>query len=167
LPVRVRLDAAETLEGLLARLQDQQAELMPYQYLGLTDIQTLTGFNELFDTLVVFENYPLDSKALELPGESLAVTGIDGRDATHYPLILTALPGERIQLRLDFREDLFDRAGAERVMGRLVRVLETATDRHAEPVGRINLLTEQELERVLVEWNGTGGEVPSGTVPEV
>ena len=52
------------------------------------------GCGDLFDTLVVFENYPLDPR---FPASSrrvgdLTVTGADVRDATHYPLALVVLP---------------------------------------------------------------------------
>ncbi|MFJ5812233.1 amino acid adenylation domain-containing protein, partial [Streptomyces sp. NPDC093093] len=154
LPVRVTLDPAETLGALLERLQTQQASLMDHQYLGLTDLQQVTGLGELFDTLVVFENYPLDADVLDIGG-GLRITGIEGHDATHYPLILTAVPGERLQLRLDFRTDLFDAATANALMDCVVRVLESAPDHQAGPVGRIPLLAEDERQRLLVSFNDT------------
>ncbi|MGW0778948.1 amino acid adenylation domain-containing protein, partial [Streptomyces sp. NPDC002835] len=157
LPVRVTLDPAQPLGALLGRLQDQQAGLMDHQYLGLTDIQQATGHGELFDTLVVFENYPLDADVLEI-GHGLTVTGIEGHDATHYPLILTAVPGERLQLRLDFRTDLFDTAAAEALMARLVRVLENAAQSYDAPVGRIPLLGQDERDQLLVTWNDSEGD---------
>ena len=36
---------------------------MAHQHLGLAEIQGLAGLGELFDTLVVFENYPVDRGA--------------------------------------------------------------------------------------------------------
>ncbi|MBM7055887.1 non-ribosomal peptide synthase/polyketide synthase [Streptomyces sp. RHZ10] len=152
LPVRVSLDPAETLGALLDRLQEQQAGLMDHQHLGLTDIQQTVGLGELFDTLVVFENYPLDADVLET-GDGLTVTGIEGHDATHYPLILTAVPGERLHLRLDFRTDLFASAGATVLLDRFVRFLENAADTFDLPVGRISLLGHDEREKLLVTWN--------------
>ena len=45
-------------------LQDGQSRLMAHQHLGLAEIQGLVGLGELFDTLVVFENYPIDAAHL-------------------------------------------------------------------------------------------------------
>ncbi|MEU6231430.1 amino acid adenylation domain-containing protein [Kitasatospora sp. NPDC047058] len=154
LPVRVTLDPAETLGALLHRLQDQQAALMDHQYLGLTDLQQAAGLGELFDTLVVFENYPLDADVLALGG-GLRVTGLEGHDATHYPLILTAVPGERLQLRLDHRGELFDAAAARALVDRLVGVLTGAPELLDAPVGRIPLLAAEERERLLADFNDT------------
>ncbi|MBW5485661.1 non-ribosomal peptide synthetase, partial [Streptomyces bambusae] len=154
LPVRVALDPAEPLGALLDRLQAQQAGLMDHQYLGLTDLQQATGLGELFDTLVVFENYPLDADVLEIGG-GLRVTGIEGHDATHYPLILTAVPGERLQLRLDYRSDVFDAPAAHALVDRLTGVLQGAPALLATPVGRVPLLGDAERDRLLVEFNDT------------
>ncbi|WP_435298210.1 amino acid adenylation domain-containing protein, partial [Streptomyces sp. YPW6] len=119
---------------------------------GLTDIQQTAGLGELFDTLVVFENYPLDADVLET-GNGLTVVGVEGHDATHYPLILTAVPGQRMQLRLDFRTDLFTSDAATALMDRLVRFLENASEAFDLPVGRISLLGHDEREKLLVTWN--------------
>ena len=60
LPLRVRLPASKPLIALLKELQDDQSRLIAHQHLGLAEIQRLAGLGELFDTLAVFENYPVD-----------------------------------------------------------------------------------------------------------
>src|SRR5690606_19398271 len=49
IPVRVRLGATDTLGGLLRQLQAEQADLLGYHYLGLSDIQDAVGVEGLFD----------------------------------------------------------------------------------------------------------------------
>ena len=102
---------------------------MAHQHLGLAEIQGLVGLGELFDTLVVFENYPVDRAALAKASNGLHATPIAGHDASHYPLSLAAVPGERLRLRLEYRPDLFDRESAEALGERLIRLLETAASR--------------------------------------
>ncbi|MBW5426192.1 non-ribosomal peptide synthetase, partial [Streptomyces sp. BG9H] len=58
LPVRVPLEGAEPVSRMLARLQERQAALMAHQHLGLSKVQKLAGPGAVFDTIVVFENYP-------------------------------------------------------------------------------------------------------------
>ena len=56
---RYQLDPAWSRpEQLWARLQDQQSALLAYHYLGLAQIQRAAGPGAVFDTLVVYENYP-------------------------------------------------------------------------------------------------------------
>lgn len=66
-PVRVRVRPQESTAGLLARLQDEQSRLIAHQHLGLADIQRAAGLGELFDTLVVFESYPVTEADGEAP----------------------------------------------------------------------------------------------------
>ena len=64
LPLRIKLPANKPLLALLREVQDSQSRLMAHQHLGLAEIQGLAGLGELFDTLVVFENYPVDRQQL-------------------------------------------------------------------------------------------------------
>ncbi|MCZ2528288.1 condensation domain-containing protein, partial [Streptomyces sp. HB2AG] len=160
LPVRVRLRPEESLAGLFGRVQEQQTRLMDHQHLGLNEVQRLAGLGELFDTLTVFENYPLDPDALDVSGTGLKVAEVGGSDATHYPLSLVAVPGDELELRLDHRTDLFDGEAARRIAGRLVRVLEAVADDPDRPVAGVEVLEEAERTRLLVEWNDTARDVP-------
>ncbi|MFE9776519.1 condensation domain-containing protein, partial [Streptomyces sp. NPDC005931] len=157
-PVRVSLDPAQSLLTTVVRLQGAQSLLTAHHHLGLARIQQLAGLGDLFDTSLVFENYPWDG-----PGE-LSDTGLrispdlgSGRDATHYPLTLVAAPGRRLYLRLDYRDDLFDRATAAAFLDRLVRVLDLVVTDPDRPIGRIDLLSEEERAALLA--------VPAVAVP--
>ena len=156
-PVRVRSHPGESLIGLLARLQDEQARLGEAHFLGLTDIQRLTGLGELFDTLYVFENYPegLDGGVLE-----------EIHDNPHYPLNLTVVPGETHRLRMGYRADAFDEETAESILTRLCRLAEALIADPDRPVGRIDVLDDAER-GLLAGWNDTGRSVPEGTLPEL
>ncbi|MFD0662902.1 condensation domain-containing protein [Thermocatellispora tengchongensis] len=57
-PVRVNLRPGRTLAGALREVQAEQSALIAHHHLGLTDIHAAAGAGELFDTCVVFENYP-------------------------------------------------------------------------------------------------------------
>ena len=100
LPLRIRLPANKPLLVLLREVQDNQSRLMMHQHLGLAEIQALAGLGELFDTLVVFENYPVDSNGYSADAGGLRLSSVAGHDATHYPLSLMAVPGDRLRLRL-------------------------------------------------------------------
>ncbi|MGH3754859.1 MAG: condensation domain-containing protein, partial [Pseudonocardiaceae bacterium] len=164
-PVRVRLRPGEPVAQVLIRLQAEQAGLLAHHHLGLADIQRLAGMGQLFDTLAVYENFPFDRRRLAEPAPGLRVTGEELYTVTHYPLTVVALPGPRMALEFTYRPDLFDRAAAEAMAGRLVRILKAVVADPDGPVGRIDILTPEERRRVLVEWNDTVREVPSASLP--
>ena len=125
LPLRVVLPPQQPLSDLLRQIQDSQSRLIAHQHLGLAEIQGLAGLGELFDTLVVFENYPVDRSAMP-DANGLQLAAVGGRDSTHYPLALVVMPGERLTLRLDYQADLFERSSMTVLVDRLVRLLEAA-----------------------------------------
>ncbi|WP_329617719.1 amino acid adenylation domain-containing protein [Streptomyces brevispora] len=139
-PVRLRQEPGETLAGLLTRLQEEQGRLLGSQHLGLSEIRGVTELDELFDTLVVFENYPMDDEALRtaqrgLPG--LAVTGFSGTDAAHYPLTLTIAPGDALRITFGYRSAVLDRDDVARTVARMRRLLTAMAqglDRRADAV---------------------------------
>ncbi|MGW5637254.1 amino acid adenylation domain-containing protein, partial [Streptomyces sp. NPDC003832] len=149
LPTRVSWTPAEPLGELLTRLQDEQARLLDHQHLGLAEIQRLTGHageGELFDTLVVFENYPAEDD-LRDPSGTVRITGDAFHDAVHYPLALVVKPGERLDLRLKHHADRLD-GDTVRVLGdRLVRVLDAIAADPARPTASVDLLSPDEALR--------------------
>src|SRR6266542_2173685 len=144
LPLRIKLAPRKPLLELLTEVQDRQSRLMAHQHLGLAEVQQLVGLGELFDTLVVFENYPVARGSLSAAAGGVRLSHASGHDATHYPLSLMVAPGERLELRLDYRPDLFERASVEALADRLLRVLEGAVASPDVAIGRLELLSAAE-----------------------
>ncbi|MCW2917637.1 MAG: dptBC, partial [Actinomycetia bacterium] len=148
-PVRVLLEPMETLAGFLARLQDEQARLFAHHHLGLREIQRLAGGGALFDTMTVFENFPLDASLLEASINGVRLVGADVADATHYPLELQVIPGDRLGLRLRYRPDVFERETAERLVAMLRSLVETVVADPERLVGQVEIPGAAELGRLL------------------
>ena len=123
LPLRMQLPPQLPLLELLRRTQGGQSALMAHQHVGLAEIQRAAGLGDLFDTLVVFENYPVDRATLAQPANGLRLGRVEGRDATHYPLALIVHPGEQLQLRLDYRPRPVRPRHIEALGQRLIRLL--------------------------------------------
>ncbi|WP_051473470.1 non-ribosomal peptide synthase/polyketide synthase [Saccharomonospora piscinae] len=169
-PARVPLASGEPVSELVSRVQAGFGGILANQFDRLVDIQASSGDGgELFDTVVVFENYPIGDFAgkTELDVDDFRVTSVEGRDATHYPLLLTVVPGNTLTLRLDYRKDLFDDATATGILDRFARVLGRFAADPDAPATRIDLLTEAQRDRVLCRWNDTAVEHPSASWTEV
>ncbi|UED85078.1 non-ribosomal peptide synthetase [Streptomyces profundus] len=160
LPVRVRLNGEEPLADLLTRLQEQQAELLQHQHLRLTDVQALTGLPELFDTLLVFENYPLDADGLREGSEGLRIADFDGEDSTHYPLTLSVTPASGLSVRIGYRPDLIPEDEARLLPDRLTQILTTLTEAPTTPTNQTPILTTEEHHRIIHDWNNTTHPLP-------
>lgn len=71
-PVRARLDGAESVAAFLGRLQEEQTGLLAHHQIGLGEIQRGTGFGRLFDTLQVLRNTPADQASATASGRASA-----------------------------------------------------------------------------------------------
>ncbi|CAM5571863.1 Amino acid adenylation domain-containing protein OS=Streptomyces tendae OX=1932 GN=GUR47_35325 PE=4 SV=1 [Streptomyces tendae] len=168
LPVRVRLRPDEPFLDAVRRTQDEQTRLQSHQQLGLAEVQRLAGEGELFDTTMVFENYPVDIGAeRDEPGGigGVTVTGTRNRDATHYPLALVAVGRDGLRLRLDHQPDLVPPKAARAVLERLVRVLRGAAAEPHRTVGQLELLSAEERGAVLSLGRGTETGPADETLP--
>ncbi|MFD2415744.1 amino acid adenylation domain-containing protein [Amycolatopsis pigmentata] len=164
-PVRVRLRPGASAADNLARLADEQSRLMAHQYLRLTDVTRQTGLATLFDTFVVFENYPVDLSARQVaPG--LRLTGITGDDAAHYPLRLAArLTGDRLHAVLEYRRDLFGDATAHWVADAFARALRRLIDAADAPLGRPVTLPEDDRGTLFGDLSRGAAPARTGDAP--
>ena len=133
-PVRAHITPATTTADLLDQLHSANSQTLDHQHLALSAIHRVTGHDQLFDTLLVYENYPVDTAALSGTNE-FAITEITTSESTHYPLTLEARAGHELGLRVEFDTDLFDPATIERLTERFNRVLVAMT---ADPTRRLS-----------------------------
>jgi glycopeptidolipid biosynthesis protein len=124
--VRANITPATTIADLLEQLQSAHNDTLEHQHLALRDIHRVTGQEQLFDTLFVYENYPIDTGA-PLGDDGLAITEVSNREYNHYPLAVQAIPGTELSLRVEFDTDVFDAARIEALIERLQRVLAAIT----------------------------------------
>ena len=109
MPVRATITPATTTIDLLDQLNRAHNHTLEHQHLALSDIHRITSQQRLFDTVFVYENYPTDAAALS-GADGLAITEIENRDYYHYPLTIQAVPGAELDLRVQYRTDVFDTA---------------------------------------------------------
>ncbi|OKH81380.1 peptide synthetase [Mycobacterium sp. ST-F2] len=82
-PLRVRLDPLRGVGEQCLALQRDAAELREHSYLSHTELRSLGGVGELFDSLLVYENFP--------PGALVGSGEFDVRGATFRPRALQSL----------------------------------------------------------------------------
>ncbi|OZC54373.1 non-ribosomal peptide synthetase [Rhodococcus sp. RS1C4] len=163
LPLRVSIDVQDTVESLTERVQREQVELLDVHHVGLADIHAAAGRSADFDTLVVFESYPVDHSALDAATDiaGMAVRGIDVSDSTHYPLTLVTVLEPTPTMTLRFSPDAFSRGQVATFADRLQRAIRAMAERPEGRVLDIDVLGELERQAVTSDWVAT--EVDCGT----
>ena len=169
IPVRVRCRPQETLATLVTDLQRRQATLLDHHYYPLADIQHAAGHPALFDTLVLFESYPVDRAGLTQATDTaeIQVTGIRPYAGSHYPLTLTASADPHLRLTLQYQDNLLDHHAATQIAARYATVLDHFLHHPRQSAATIDLLTAAERDELVRVVNETAVPVAGVTVPEL
>jgi amino acid adenylation domain-containing protein len=159
LPVRLRLDPAESLLHLVGRVHDWTARLDRHRRLGLAEIKRLAGrgTGDLLDTVVL----PADGCPRQPPGGP-RIVALDVFEGSHYPLSITCLPGGR--LRLDHRPEVLPAMAAGEIGERLLHVMEDIVTYPHRRAGDVGVLLPAE-HHALARLNANEEEIPAATLP--
>ncbi|MEH2411053.1 amino acid adenylation domain-containing protein [Nostoc sp.] len=158
LPVRVKVSPKEFLLPWLKQIQTQQIETRQYEYSPLLKVQ---GWSEvprslpLFESIVVFENYPVDASLRKLD-LNLEIKSFSAFERTNYPLTLSVNPAEELLLKITSDgNERYDADTINRMLGHLKTLLEGMVANPQQQLSELTLLTEPERHQLLVEWNNT------------
>ncbi|MGH3575178.1 MAG: non-ribosomal peptide synthetase, partial [Pseudonocardiaceae bacterium] len=166
LPMRVEVSRQTGVVQWLQELQTTQAQSRRFEHLSLMQLQAwsdVPGGVRLFDSIVVFENYPINDEAAA--AHDLRVRELQAVETTNYPLLVAVTPGRRLSLELGYDPALFDLATVEALTARLARVLDLLIENPTLPVGRIDIITDDERACLLTTWNDTDRAVEPATLP--
>ncbi|WP_078628332.1 non-ribosomal peptide synthetase [Streptomyces sp. NRRL F-2664] len=107
-------------------------------------------------------------EGFDLPGIRLTERAVPG-SAAAFDLAVSAVLDTAGTLTLDttYRRDLYTRNTVDRLLGRFERLLEAALAAPDTPIGDLQLLDGEELERVLTRWGADSRPLPARTVPEL
>jgi amino acid adenylation domain-containing protein len=164
LPVRVSLKPGAPFLSLLKELQAQQAAQREFEYSALTQVQ---GWSEvprgtpLFESLLVFESYPVDREALRRQSSGVQVQPTDEFTRTNYPITVAVTPGQALSLELGYDGGRIPPDAARRMLGHLRVLLEGIAADPEQAIATLPLLTAAERQQVLVEWNDTAAPFPA------
>lgn len=162
LPVRVKIPETTDLLPWLVQLQQEHIEREQYSYSSLVDIQGVSEIprnQPLFESIVVFENYPVNATLQTLPG-NLRIGDRQALGETNYPLTVVAIPGDELVIKINYDRDRFDADTIDRMIGHLLTLLQGIVTNSHYRTGELPLLTPAEQQLLLVDWNATQAAHP-------
>jgi amino acid adenylation domain-containing protein/non-ribosomal peptide synthase protein (TIGR01720 family) len=157
LPVRVQFFDEELIVDFLTRLQNEQAARDAFAHTPLVQIQTwsqVAAPDPLFESVVVFENYPMD-ESLGQVGGSFTVREFELFEQTNLPITLTTAPAESLPLKISYDSFRFDRGSIDRLLAHLGHLLESLVADPERTVAEWPMMPERERQQLLNDWNDT------------
>ncbi|MFP3187007.1 MAG: condensation domain-containing protein, partial [Paraburkholderia sp.] len=164
IPVVAEPRPAASVAHWLEQIQQQGIAAREHEHIALYDIQRwaqLEGGQPLFDSIVVFENYPVDDTLRSAAPQGLTFSNLQASEQTNYPLTLSVTHAQRTQadavadggLRIDFAyaHDAFDAAQIERIAAHLSNLLDAFAADPARALADVPMLSADELAQ-LQNW---------------
>ncbi|MCF1649690.1 non-ribosomal peptide synthetase, partial [Streptomyces indiaensis] len=167
LPIRLSVAESTTVGSLLRQITAQvraATRHQRYRYEDmLRDLKLLGGVPlcDLIVNVMAFD-YRLGFGDCTATTRNLANGPIDTLSFDVYD----RLDGSGLQLDVDVHRGAHDLEPEEQICPRFGRILRSlAAAEHTDPLGRIDVLSERERARVLVEWNDTASEAVTESSP--
>ncbi|MCT9074070.1 amino acid adenylation domain-containing protein [Cupriavidus gilardii] len=133
---------ADWLQGL----QAENLALREHEHVPLYEIQRWAGQGgqALFDSILVFENYPVDAALRQREQNGLKLGEVSHAATTNYPLTLVVSAGATLDIVCSYQREAFSHAAVEQLQRQYVGVLDQLAAASATPpatrLGDLNLI---------------------------
>ncbi|NOQ27954.1 MAG: amino acid adenylation domain-containing protein [Bacteroidales bacterium] len=166
-PVRAQYRGDETIIDLLKRVQSSNLNSEPHHNISLAEIQSQSLLKQnLIDHIIVFDNYPVSenikslSEGNEYEKLKLEITDLDIFEQTNYNLTIIASLTNRLSVKFVYNSNVYDPEMMSRLMVYLENVVIGVIDNLAVKISNIDILTEEEKQQLLYEFNDTNRDYP-------
>ncbi|SDI16727.1 non-ribosomal peptide synthase domain TIGR01720/amino acid adenylation domain-containing protein [Pseudomonas flavescens] len=162
IPLRVRMPTAGSVRQWLQALLEHNLALREHEHLPLLKIQACSaigGNQQLFDSLFVFENAPLES-AVVSGAEALSAIADSARTHTNYPLTVVIYPGDELGLHLSYDQRFFDEATVDRLLRDMNVALDALVSGFHGEFTALQLMSEDDRQQLLEACNRTARSYP-------
>uniref|UniRef100_UPI002582A386 condensation domain-containing protein n=1 Tax=Pseudomonas sp. TaxID=306 RepID=UPI002582A386 len=163
LPVIAEPRGEQRISEWIEQVQAQNLALREHEHTPLYDIQRWAGGGGegLFDTLLVFENYPVSEALQQGAPAGLAFTDVRNHEQTNYPLTVVVGHGETLSVHYSYDRAHFSDASVEQLAGHFASLLSGMVRQPEQRLGELPLLRPDEQQQVIVDWNDTQAEFPT------
>ncbi|MEG0861061.1 MAG: amino acid adenylation domain-containing protein, partial [Pseudomonas sp.] len=163
LPVIARVEPTMSVAQWLQVVQAENLAIRDHEHTALVDIQRWAGQggSALFDSILVFENYPISEALAQGDSLGLKFAEVVNHEQSNYPLSLAVSLGNELSLHFCFDKGLYQARDIEQLSQSFERLLEQLI---SVPVhrclGELDAIGHAERELIEQVWNG-----PTRTYP--
>ncbi|MDG9931285.1 amino acid adenylation domain-containing protein [Pseudomonas sp. GD04042] len=152
-----------TVGQWLEQVQGQNLALREHEHTPLFEIQRWAGRSGdgLFDSILVFENYPVSEVLQQGAPAGLRFSATENHERTNYPLTLTLGLADELTIHYSYDRRYFSAASIGAIAGHFGNLLEGLIADAERPLAELSMLAEGERQRVLGPWSRTADSHPA------
>lgn len=146
LPAAVSIEEQQAVSDWLKNLYALQVDRESFNHYPLYKVQQHSGWSTgLFDTLMVFENYPWDEEVKDKAGEAqLKVSDTQSYEGTDYAIGVLSHLGKQLYVKLEGQNSLFSREQIQQLCGHLSNLILNICENLSQPVAAIEMLAPED-----------------------
>lgn len=169
LPMTIAIESGARVGDWLRSLQLQNAARADYEFMPLAEVQSLVAASTaanggLFDSLLVFDNYPASAREGRSDGKGPAAQPLTSFSYNNYPLTLMVMPGESLLLQFKYDGARYARAAVEQLLDQLQMLLVSLTSNSEQRVSALTLLAAEAEQGLLQASRGPAVDASGDTI---
>ncbi|MCF4994542.1 amino acid adenylation domain-containing protein [Pseudomonas syringae] len=147
LPVIATPRAQQSLASWLQEVQAHNLASREFEHTPLADIQRWAGQggDALFDSLMVFENYPIAEALEQGAPEGLRFGAVVNQEQTNYPLTLLVHMGRELSVHFSYQRDSFAADSVAQLGRHLQQLLRQMSEAGERSLSELSLIDAQAL----------------------
>ena len=145
-PLRVSVNPSLSFVKFVANIKQSMLSAQTYGYISLASIQAETSFKQeaLFDSILVFENYPVNNK----PNNDLSIQGISSYETNGYALTVTVIPKDELEFRFNYKGKAISNSEVKLIANSIDELISNMDDDLDMFVGNFSILSSKGLEQI-------------------
>ncbi|KAF0809374.1 peptide synthase [Alcanivorax sp. S71-1-4] len=139
LPVPVNTAPQQTVGDYLRTVQHTNLQLREFEYSALADVQRWAGAagRPLFDSILVFENHPLDEALRDTGRYGLRFGAMHGEGLTGYAMDVQVQVDDTLEIEYCYSRAAFSDDEALHIRARMEQLLDALSQNAARPLGEL------------------------------
>ncbi|TBV11425.1 non-ribosomal peptide synthetase, partial [Stutzerimonas kirkiae] len=163
LPVIASPKPEQSVAQWIEQVQAQNLALREHEHTALYEVQRWAGLGgeALFDNILVFENYPISEALQQGAPDGLKFGAVTSQEQTNYPLTLAVGLGDVLSVHYGYDREYFSTLGIQRISEHFCNLLKALAERSQQSLGKLPLLSPEEQQQIVYDWNRTEAQYPS------
>lgn len=160
IPLRVTREKNDTVLSLLNKTANSIMQCKEYENTALTEIVKVSEIknSELFDSIIVLENYPIEKTSFteqNIESGKLDIIDYSINEMTNYDLTLTVMLGDCMSFHLVYNSMNFDKQMMQSLTDHFKNVLNIMLSDPNRKISDIDVLSQDERKKLLYTFNNT------------
>lgn len=146
IPIRIKMEWNLKIREWFQKIQSRNAEVRQFEYSPLYEVQEIVGLpreTSLFDSVLVFENYPVPT-SIKPSTIGFGFSSFESFEQTNYPLTVVSSPADPLTVKISYDRTQYSQVFIKSLLSQLKFIIQQLVLHVDDSLHVISYLTEIE-----------------------